>query len=228
MYTLEYLLAHSNLPGPRGNLELLHMFAKNADEDVVHQCLSVLTADTSNCPEEFAGMCGIVGRAMNYRGNLADVFDFLRGYASHSSWRIREAVAIAVQEVALGRIGEVLAGLRPWCIGNAFEKRAVVAALCEPKLLINKDVNCDVLQLLSVLTDSFIALDKLNEGEKVLRQALGYGWSVAIAAQASEGKAYFEAYSAASNKHIQWILRENLKKNRLAKMDKEWVERMKL
>ncbi len=227
MFTLDYLLANSGLPGPRGNLELLHAFAAAPDDAVVRACLALIREDTANGPEEFAGMCGIVGHAALHRGDLEGTLAFLRPYASHASWRIREAVAIALQEIAEGRVGEVVEGLRPWVEGGALERRAVVAALCEPKLLKSPDTNRAVLEILRELTDGFAAADQLAEPEKVLRQALGYGLSVAIAAQPVEGKRLLESYRATANAHVRWIVRENLKKNRLRKMDEAWVESVK-
>lgn len=99
MYTIEYLLTNSNLPGPRGNLELLYLFAKAAEETTINQCLSYITADVENSPEEFVGMCGIVGYAVCHKAANQATIDFLQPYAAHSSWRIREAVAMGIQEI---------------------------------------------------------------------------------------------------------------------------------
>ena len=47
-----------------------------------------------------------------------------------------------------------------------------------------------------------------------------------MAAQPTEGKVAFEAMANSSSPHVVWIVRENLKKNRLKTMDRAWVERM--
>lgn len=60
MYSIKYLLENSNLPGPRGNLELLYAFSKNADLKIADKCLSFIKEETKNSPEEFVGMCGIL------------------------------------------------------------------------------------------------------------------------------------------------------------------------
>jgi len=49
----------------------------------------------------------------------------------------------------------------------------------------------------------------------VLRKALGYTLSVAIAATPEAGLALLVQLSASVDKDIQWIVRENLKKQRL-------------
>jgi hypothetical protein len=65
-----------------------------------------------------------------------------------------------------------------------------------------------------------------NDDFRVLRQALGYGWSVAVAALPEAGRPLMEWWLESPNKEVGWIMRENLKKNRLLKMDAEWVERL--
>ena len=50
----------------------------------------------------------------------------------------------------------------------------------------------------------------------VLRQALGYCWSVAAAACPPQGKRRIERWAASPDKDVRWVVRENLTKNRLA------------
>jgi hypothetical protein len=47
---------------------------------------------------------------------------------------------------------------------------------------------------------------------------------VAVAALPDAGKAFMEKWLAKSDKDIQWIMQENLKKNRLVRMEAPWVE----
>ncbi len=223
MHTVEYLRNHSKLPGPRGNLELMYAFAREADGKAVQTCLSYIADDTANSPEEFIGMCGIVGYATLNREKSADVLAFLKPYAAHTSWRIREAVAMGIQEISPSRLRETLDGLRPWVLGNPHEQRAVVAGLCEPKLLGDTAIVANVLTILETITDSLAHGEKLSDGEASLRKALGYGWSVAIVHAPEPGKHRFERLLSFPDKHIQWIVKENLKKNRLVKMDPDWV-----
>jgi hypothetical protein len=58
-----------------------------------------------------------------------------------------------------------------------------------------------------------------DEQFRVLRQGLGYCWSVAIAAAPVEGFGRLEQWAAIDDKDVRWIVRENLKKARLAKAD---------
>jgi len=47
-----------------------------------------------------------------------------------------------------------------------------------------------------------------------------------MAASPADGKAAFEGLLALPGKHVRWVIRENLKKNRLMRMDADWVEEM--
>jgi len=55
---------------------------------------------------------------------------------------------------------------------------------------------------------------------RVLRQALGSCWSVAVAALPAEGFDRLERWAAGDDPDVRWVLRENLKKARLAKADR--------
>lgn len=227
MKTIENLLKNSGLPGPRGNLELLYSFSKNATENEVNECFSFYKDDLDNSPEEFVVMCGIVGYCILHKNNIKKTLSTIRKYASHSSWRIREAVAIGIQEITENNKGEILNNLKTWIDGNDLERRAVVAALCEPKLLKENSFVIELLEMLNKITMNFNKNDgKLSESQNSLRKTLGYGWSVAIVSLPDEGKAAFEKIAKCNNKHIKWIVKENLKKKRLYVMDKKWVENM--
>ena len=225
--TIENLLVNSGLPGPRGNLELLYSFAHSATADEIDECLVYYHDDLKNSPEEFVAMCGIVGYCILNRNDIKETLEKIRGYASHQSWRIREGVAIGIQEVAAPRMNEIINNLEKWLDGNELEKRAVVAALCEPKLLKERLNNIKILNTLAKLTLEFEKIEsKLSDNQNTLKKTLGYGWSVVIVAIPEEGKEVFETIAQNNNKHIQWIVKENLKKNRLRVMDKEWSEKM--
>ena len=226
--TVENLLKNSGLPGPRGNLELLHSFAQNALASEIKECFSYLSDDLRNTPEEFAAMCGIVGFCVRNRNDIGEVLEKIRAYASHKSWRIRESVAIGIQEIAGNNMDGIIRGLEEWADGGDYEKRAVVAALCEPGLLKEKSAAIRLFRILEKITMPFERIEgKLTDGQNTLRQTLGYGWSVAVAALPARGKAAFESISGNSNRHIRWIAKENLKKHRLSVMDGGWTEKMR-
>jgi hypothetical protein len=53
---------------------------------------------------------------------------------------------------------------------------------------------------------------------------MGYCWSVAIAALPEDGKPMLEKWLDVDDKDLRWMMKENLKKNRLIKMDADWVK----
>jgi hypothetical protein len=53
---------------------------------------------------------------------------------------------------------------------------------------------------------------------RTLRQALGYCWSVAVAAAPAAGLPRFQALEEYDDRDVAWIVRENRRKARLAKL----------
>ncbi len=216
-----YLLKESGLPGPRGNIELAQVVADEGDLNLF-QRYAAYTADLApvNSPYEFLAFCGVVGLGRLLAGGNADLLKVLRIHASDPRWRVREAVAMALQRFGDVNMDQLIAAMRGWSKGTPLEQRAVAAALCEPRLLGQAKHAKAVLQILDRITAS-LARVKNRRGEDflALRKGLGYCWSVAVAALPDEGKALMEKWLNTADKDIQWIMRENLKKTRLARMD---------
>jgi hypothetical protein len=178
-----------------------------------------------NTPEVFLVFCGIVGLGKLAALGEHDLFARLRSYASDPRWRIREAVAIALQSVGDRDVKLLLKETQSWSKGNWYEKRAAAAALAEPRLLKDPKIVWEVLQIFNqITTDVESARHQKDEGFKVLRQGLGYCWSVAVSAFPEEGKLAMEKWLTSNNPDVLWIMKENLKKNRLIKMDAVWVK----
>lgn len=107
---------------------------------------------------------------------------------------------------------------------SAFHRRCVIASICEPKVLSNDKAINLAFEALTSSTEYFNNVEgKLSEQEMVLRKALGYAWSVAIVSDPVNGQRLFSKYLTSKDKHIQWIMKNNLKKNRLVKLDADWV-----
>ncbi len=222
--SIEALRKNSGLPGPRGNLELLDTFIRACDKPLVQDCLAELKEDTENSPEEFVGMCGVVGYAMLHGKHDDVLIDHLRKYATHRSWRIREAVAIAIQEIPFETLEERTALTRRLESDDPLVHRAIVAGLCEPRNLKKQTGMSAVFEQLQKATALLDKKEKLTEGEEALKRALGYCWSVALVEDFEYGSKIFERLFEIDNRNIKGILRENLKKNRLQKNHKNWVE----
>ena len=101
-----------------------------------------------------------------------------------------------------------------------------MAALCEPDLLRRKEQVRSVLRILDTVTGSMAAArDRKTEEFEALRKGLGYCWSVAVAAFPEEGKSRMEHWIDNQDRDVQWVMKQNLRKNRLTRMDSKWVAR---
>jgi hypothetical protein len=162
------------------------------------------------------------------RGNTCQ-YQLLRKFASDPRWRVREAVAMALQYTGRHNWELLVAELDHWIGNDPLAMRAVAAGLCEPDLLTNTYHAHQVLDILQKITQQFLAMpDRKTDPVRTLRQGLGYCWSVAIVADPTYGKPLFEKLVISPDPDIQWIVKENLKKNRLVKMDNEWVTKLKI
>jgi hypothetical protein len=219
---IPFLRKQSGLPGPRGNLELAYAVAEEGNEMKFKQFLSFQAEE--NTPEVFLVFCGVVGLG-KLAANEPKLFNQLWEYASDPRWRIREAVATGLQLVGDQDMDLLLKEMQKWSNGNWYEKRAAAAALAEPRLLKQPKYAKKVLQILNEITGSMEKTDApRDEAFKILRQGLGYCWSVAVAALPGAGKPMMEKWLDSQNKDIRWMMKENLKKNRLIKMDTNWVK----
>jgi hypothetical protein len=223
----QFLLKESGLPGPRANLELVQAVADEGTLDLFQRYLSY-TPDraSTNSPEVFLAVCGVVGLGRLLAEGDLDQLVVLRECANDPRWRIREAVAMALQRWGDVDMPALLKAMAVWAKGSLLERRAAAAALCEPRLLKDPKHAKRVLKLLDTITTSITReKDRKSEDFKTLRQALGYCWSVAVVALPSEGKPALEKWLRNSDPDVTWIMRENLKKNRLQRMDAKWVKK---
>jgi hypothetical protein len=206
-------------------LELAQAVVEEASEKQIEEFLSISPAKArENTSEVFLVFCGVVGLGKLITNGQPGLFARLRQYASDSRWRIREATAMALQRVGDLNMDLLLKEMKKWGKGNWLEKRAVAAGLAEPHLLKDLEHAGQVLHILDEITAAMeTADDRTNEEYKILRQGMGYCWSVAVAALPKEGKLMMEKWLASEDQDIRWIMKENLKKNRLARMDAAWV-----
>jgi hypothetical protein len=221
-----YLRDHSALPGPRGNLELIDVASAATDRSSLERWAALSPeAAPENTPEVFLVCVGVVGLGRIVGTGDRTPLPTLRRRADDPRWRVREAVAMALQ--AWGDVDPdgLVDEMERWSDGSPLEGRAAMAALCEPRLLHGQRTVARTLAILDRLT-RFVrhAADPAAADVRVLRQALGYGWSVAIAADVTLGLPAFEPWVADPHPDVRWIVRENLAKARLARAAPGWVE----
>lgn len=225
-----YLLAESGLPGPRGNLELAVVVADLGDRSLFERYLTY-TPDIApvGSPYEFLAFCGVVGLGRLLAEGDDALLATLRAFASDPRWRLREAVAMALQRLGDVDMPRLLAAMKVWSTGTPFEQRAAAAALCEPRLLKEPDHAKAVLTILDAITASIPARREGRDEEFVaLRKGMGYCWSVAVAVLPDTGRPLVEKWLDHPDKDIRWIMKENLGKTRLARMDADWVATCRL
>ena len=222
-----YLVAHSGLPGPRGNLELIDVASAASDRADLERWAALTPAEApENTPGAFLACVGIVGLGRLVAAGDRSPLPRLRQSGNDPRWRVREAVAMALQAWGDADPAALVTEMEEWAAGSPLEGRAAMAALCEPRLLHEHPVVRATLGILDRLTASVRdAADGRAADMRVLRQALGYGWSVAVAADVTLGLPVFERWLADPNPDVRWIVRENLAKARLARVAPAWVER---
>jgi hypothetical protein len=237
-----YLRDQSRLPGTRANIELAHDFsdlltlcAPGRPEEV-RSLLNHLLRDehkvTSNTPGEFVFFCGVLAFgscACAITTWRADVFSRLARYAQSPAYRVREATDLAWQKLLATIPGEALNALMDLLDqGDCLQLRTCLAALSESTLLHNTDFIEAALVVQRVAIEYLHSLpvtERRRNDARALRKALGYTLSVVTAARPDDGFALMCEIATWNDPDINWVLRENLKKRRLAKF-REYMEKV--
>lgn len=231
-----FLSERSNLPGPRMNTALVGSFARVIGQIVISPDPPVeqlenlldgwaalsLEAAPVNQPREI-----LPAAAVRSYGQVAvsrpdwweDEIAKIHRAASNPRWRTREILATALQQMLVADWARTYVALQSWLTeADPLVIRAAAAAIAEPPLLKTPAQGQAALAIQVAAIEWFVALPperrRTTEAE-ILRKALGYTLSVAIAAAPASGLALLENLATSSDKDIEWIVRENLKKNRL-------------
>ncbi len=211
-----YLTRNSGLPGPRSNLELLLAAAELLPPAHARQ----LRGES----DEYLRCCGVValGREFLEPAVEADaVVAELTRFAADDSWRVRESVAMAAQRIGDHDFDALAELVRGWLARPVpLVARAAVAAICEPRLIRRPEAAALALAACARATDYLLSLpvDARRQADaRTLRQALGYCWSVAVAADPSAGLPVFTGLGG-TDPDLLWIVRTNRTKARLAKL----------
>jgi hypothetical protein len=241
-----YLRENSRLPGARANLELAndvgYLLASAIPRcaDNVHALLTYFISDrhrvvTGNTPEEFVLLCSIIcyGTCAAVQATWRmEAFALLENFACSSYWRIRESVATAYQRLLVADASATICQLT--CLateGNYLQQRAAIASIAEPPLLHNADIVEAALRLQAIVLERVRLVplpERRNEDFRVLRRTLGYTLSVVTAASPERGFALMRECANWRDHDIHWVLRENLRKKRLARFAFDTASLLKL
>jgi hypothetical protein len=230
----DYLREESRLPGPRANLELLAAVVEEGNRPRFDHLLALDAAFPSgappNTPDEFLTVCAVAGLGKLVAAGESQWLAELRRYAADDRWRVREAVAIALQRWGDDDMDALVVEMTVWSSDGWLVQRAAVAALAEPRLLRDAGHAPAVIAIFDAITRSTIDASPSTRRDSpygVLRQALGYAWSVLVACQPLLARQPFERWLTAAeitrDKDLLWIARRNLKKNRLQVLDRTWA-----
>ncbi len=229
----DYLLSNSNLPGRRANLELAKAFTivikenwNNNEKSLWDLITSLITITPSqaptNNPQEFLPFCatwslGTIGAISEI--HYKDALYHLKALSNDSRWRIREAVAKGIYETTAVKSVGTLKEIETWISKDQWlSMRAVVTGVARPKLLQDDQIRKQALELhKKVFIQVKTSQDRKSEEFKILRKGLAYSLSVVVQAIPEEGFEYLKELVTSQDKDILWILKQNLKKNRLIK-----------
>ena len=213
-----YLRANSHLPGPRANLELLAAAAEEVDGAWARRWADQPAG--TDPTDVFLISVGLVALGRLLADGDEAALPVLRRRANAAEWRIREAVAIALQRLGDERPERLAEIAADWATdGTPLEARAAVAAIAEPRLLRDGVVIDAALAVLDAATQLVVAAaDRRADEIRVLRQALGYAWSVVIVGDPMHGWPRFQRWAASTDPDVRWIVAENQKKNRLRRL----------
>lgn len=239
----DYLIDHSALPGRRANLELVAAFADEvailcADPDnplhrsyvalnwllwqLMNRHPPALYGDDPDSPLQMPELCGVVAFgawAVAFQHIELGVATLLE-HARSPLWRIREGIAMGMQRMLAGNWRSTVRRLHRCALdATALEWRGIVAGLADPPLLADRahaldalDLHYRALEYLRTLPEHV----RRDDHVRVLRKALGYTVSVAVAAAPEPGFALLRAWAGWGDADVMWVIRENLKKKRLS------------
>lgn len=241
-----YLREHSRLPGSRANLELAddvaHLLACVSTEqpervqELIRYFVRHEQSDSlGNTPDEFIVLCGIIALGVCAVARVEwreEAIVQLNHFACNSSWRVREGVATAYQHLLEAYPQPTLVALRQLAVtGNFLQQRAAVAAVAEPKLLYTVEMQTQAFDLQKIVLEHIPQVPFIQrkcEDFKILRRALGFTLSVITVADPRAGFTLMRECAAWKDEDVKWILRENLKKKRLARFKQDTASVLEL
>jgi hypothetical protein len=232
------LVTGSNLPGPRANLSLAARFAravaKRPSEALSKRidawlAISAEEAPTGD-PREFLPFCALQALGASYQEESGEATGrALRTAANDERWRTREGVTMALQLIGEADFSAMQSIIDRWLPNaNLLEQRAIVTALAHPPIL-NRETADYALVVTGAIGESIAAATpatRKTEPFKVLRQGLGFAPSLFVVILPEHGFALFNSWIETGDKDLRWIVRENLKKNRLTSRFPDEIERM--
>jgi len=229
----KFLVSKSNLPGPRGNLELASEFIELVEINFSRDLKRLWTFCTKairispveapvNDPKEFLPFCGAY--AIGAIGSVSPAYFSkalfrLRELSEDSRWRTREAVAMGIQKMLGRKPEETMRALEGWIESNNWlVMRAIAAGVAEPLLLRNTQTARKALEIhKKIIAKILVAKERKSPEFKTMRKGLCYTLSVVVWGIPHEGFIYINKIACSKDADVLWIVKQNLGKKRLSK-----------
>jgi hypothetical protein len=220
-----YLAAHSGLPGPRANLTLVQAFGDVAEAATV--------IEYAGRPDEYLALCGTAALGRLLGEDDGRIESFLRARAADARWRVREGVAMALQtlgdrdpsalfDLADRWLKQETATATATDAASLLTLRAVAAGVAEPRLVKGEAAALAGQNILNRIMELLVAVpigERRSEGFRVLQKALGYCWSVVVPGAPGPGFDALERWARSGDPAAAQIVRVNLTKTRLRRVD---------
>ncbi len=227
------LETNSGLPGPRGNLELGYAFASAVSGMHLQEwqwefLLGAAAASAHKAPENTPGVyvvfCAVLALGTLYgrgqpRPRRRAALAAIKTAASDTRWRVREASAMALQQIGEQDAEALRAIVTEWMPeASLLELRAIAAGLAHPPILDGEmaGFSLEVSRRILAAVSRADKKARRDESFRVLRQGMGYALSVFVSKSPVEGFTVMRKSAAVRDADIAWIIRENLKKKRLS------------
>jgi len=228
------LIANSNLPGKRANLELAFAMAdcfgtgdlNESNWRMLAEWARIAPDDApTNHPKEFLPFCAILSLGSSYslasQKNKAKFIDIIKNAASDPRWRIREASAMGFQRIAEKDFNVTKKLFSEWIKKATFsEKRAILVALAHPPILNNEENVAFCFQIADEVLQGLLDLNRSDEETEeytILKKGLGFTLSVYVAYSPRKGFLFLKEWAQKGNDEIRKIIKTNLSKSRLIK-----------
>ncbi|WP_151798401.1 hypothetical protein [Acinetobacter bereziniae] len=227
-----YLKAHSNLPGPRANLELSYSFARYFANISISQSLwefleqLLNTSTDGNSRETILPFSALLGLSQSYFSQDTThqkiILNQNQTMMNDSRWRLREAAAMACQIIGEQDFSTVKNWFEQiYPDSSLLEKRGILVALAHPPLLTTAANTVYCLNLCEQIFNDIFPSDHQtidqSEAFKTLKKSLEYVLSVFVAADPLLGFDLLAKLAERKHQQINKILKANLSKSRLTK-----------
>jgi hypothetical protein len=217
-----FMLGHSGLPGPRGNITLATEASRLIAEswDAEGRFLRELIEEWTSSGDEyliFTAHCSLGYILVVSPAEEAWAVPLLYEGNFNRLWRAREGVTFALEALLDKRRGFAFALIDAWCADrNPIVVRNTVVALAHPSQLRESAEQLDVLKKYNRIGMELVAGSWKTPDAKMLAKSLGF--TLSVAAEADESYLdQFEEWIRAGVKPWRNIVKENLGKSRIAK-----------